>query len=101
MMEGLGTTVPDFKKKAFEEEQRRQALKKIISQEKVFLLDCGNNLKWLSLWDLSCRDFAGCPRDSHTVFESWSSTAAFWETTAVTREERTTARRKVAKEEGG
>lgn len=25
-------------------------------------LDCGNSLKWLSLWDLSCSDIAGCSR---------------------------------------
>lgn len=25
-------------------------------------LDCGNKLKWLFLWDLSCSDIAGCSR---------------------------------------
>jgi len=37
--------IPDFKKKALEGVQRRQAPKKIISQAKTFILDCGNNLK--------------------------------------------------------
>lgn len=34
-------------------------------------LDCGNNLKWLFLWDLSCSDIAGCSRGL-SVFGSQS-----------------------------